>query len=804
MDLRESLRIKETPKIVLGTAQYQERIQQAEQALHAAEDSGDEEAVESRRNGLKIVNSERELFYLQHDTTGALKGERFGRDIRQLAETYGLERGPDGAASFKNEAEAARTHFLQINMGELDRLNASGDHSLGDRGLELTFQHVQAKLREALVKAHPESAKDETALAAMYDVYRTAGNDFSVTLKNVDRSFAESLKDVLSKPLDISAERPDQDPIPLSASRSSLEDATKLLNMLEQSPQEAGLEDETVLISLLKEKLQTVNDFEKIRTRGQRMADKIHGGAETGKMDARRLYDEFLKKYVGNLFAENGETAPPTFEDFSKKITDLGAFEEHPITWKGKLFEVARDEAIKMFKSRNATEQANGQKILENVLADLERQASEESLPKSDRPKIGIEKRQTQEFGEAQQRAIEAFRERSAALGQTEGHAAIESLKQQMDTSVAETGTHADEHRRLARLAYDVERSKRDYATGLYGRGEYFQTLEKNLKEGAPVTAIAVDMAFLKFFDKEGGGKTGDEAIITAGRVMDYVKRQLKEKHGISAEAYRVGGDEFSLTLGTVDPKIVQEALADISLASDEIAGPIPAFEGASANYRPETLQFNFGRHSASSGEALRAQLKDWGVELTSEAGSAEELHELSDKLNEIADQGVEWEKGVNRLAFLLSRSLEAERADDGEKGEREQELAVLRSYSEKAIFGNHGRSKLAEWKQKLMDRKMDIGGLVQAEIVPFVEEQLREKGKAILKYEDGLVSKLENNLRLSFAELRISELEKDLVSKEASLGAEHEKVVALGKELATMRKEHDEIASLRSRIAGA
>lgn len=788
MDLRESLRIKETSRVKLGAARYDEMLGRAQERLDEAEKSGAApDEVEELRLVREVVLKERERFFWEHDATGAWKGERFGRDLAKVFDDAGLERNEEGDAVLKHPEAAARTHLIQVNMGELDRLNASGDHALGDRGLELTFERVQSAVQESLQQQHGDATERE--ILSRFDVYRTAGNDFSIILKDADPEFAETVREKLSKPIDISSERPDQDPIPLSASRVSLEEGLSLLNRLDRTDVDPKA-DRRDAITVLQEKLQTVNDFEKSRTRANRMAEAL-GGTE-GKMDPQRLYDEFLKKYTGHLFLENGETGPLNFETFSTRIDALGAHEEHPHEWRKRVFNAAREDALRQFRARNTDRLGDAARFAELVASDFDQMAADAGIQTRAVSKIESEsdEKKRSRFGEREKLRIEAFQERLDAVGPTEGEKRFAALRAVVEGASADTGPHGEAKRRLAESELALELAKRDRATGLYGRGIYFQTLESAVEKKTPLTAVAIDMAFLKYFDKEGGAKTGDAAILAAGRILDAVRRELQEKHGVSSEAYRVGGDEFAFTVQTEDEAITSKIPEMLERISQERVGPIPQHEGATSNYQPEALQFNVGSAPASSrrGESVGAEVEG--------PPSTELRRKAADSLNHQADAAVVSEKALNRFAFLLGRSLSA--AHGAEAGS----LQTLMTYSEKSIFGELGKAKIDAWTRDIMSARKTIADIVQTELQPFIAEELRRKGKEDVHFTKELVQRLEEDLERTFAGLRIRDLESDVAAAEAALGAEHEKVLAAKKEIAELQKSREDIVSLRGKIA--
>ncbi len=348
----------------------------------------------------------------------------------------------------------------------------------------------------------------------------------------------------------------------------------------------------------------------------------------------------------------------------------------------------------------------------------------------------------------------------------------------------------------------EIERSKRDALTGLTGRGVYYQTLEKRIAEGQPVSVISIDMAFLKLFDKEGGKETGDIAIMTAGRILDFVAREAAAS-GIPVEAHRVGGDEFALSVGSADPKVLDALTRKIRVEQARV-GKIPAFEGALQTYPPEALQFNIGIASAASPDDLRATFAKKGIQTPPEADPTSERRFMADTLNQLADKEIEGEKIIRRFAFLLTRSLELQRASDEERPAKQMALKTLMAYSEKSIFGEEGKRRMAQWIPRLLKRERTVAELIQKEILPFVTQQLEMKGKAAFEVSTDLQHGVETDIRLSLNELQIAELEEELEHLAKKLGAEHERVADLRKALVSAKAEKEEIAGLREQITKA
>ncbi len=421
MDTREQLRIRESAKLAHGARELDQRIAEADAAVNAAEaQQASAEEVESLTLDAENVRSEKELFLWQHDTTGAWKAERFGKDLRTMYEDLGFERAPEGA-QFRSEA-ASRTHLLLVNMGELDRLNESGDHDLGDKALDLTFARMQEAVRSALIEQDRTLAKDETSLVSKYDIYRTAGNDFSLVLRDASEETAEQVRRAMSGSLDVSGLKAGQEPAPLSAMRVNVGDAARMMEAIRPVPDHEDGAEATLFIAALREKLLTLSDFDKIRSRVERMATKIRTGGEG--MSAEELYGKYLKKTLGTLFAEPDAPAME-FDAFTQELDERGAFEEDGFQWNKKLFNLSSDEALRMFKTRTALVRRNSQVILESVLSDLRSQGGALAEELGEGPPPSSERR----LAEVSEDAIAAFEKRIDHLGESTGERRLRELE---------------------------------------------------------------------------------------------------------------------------------------------------------------------------------------------------------------------------------------------------------------------------------------------------------------------------------------------------------------------------------------
>ncbi|MDQ7814629.1 MAG: diguanylate cyclase [Patescibacteria group bacterium] len=791
----EKLRITETESMRIAARTFDERLKAVEAELEQARASGAAaEQLELLELEASNIRLEKDLYLWQHDTTGAWKGDRLGLDLKEIFESQKRENPKTKALEFGPEFQ--RTHILMVNMGELDRLNESGEHELGDRALEIAVARINETCQRIIKESHPElSAQGDDAIISKFNVYRIGSNDFSVIVKDIDAETAKRIQLAIGeKPLSVDEIRPGEDPAPMTVDMLSFSDAAETYKRMAEFKQ-PKMPESTYFISILKEKAQTINDFNKIRSRFFRLAEKIRQPG--GSIDARTLYDKYLQRSIGASFGQAGE-AGMDFDDFVKELTNAGALDSDPVSWQRIAFSKAAELAIKQYLSRNLGNRENAQHLLDSVLEDLAQAGREIGLST-----INIEKTADfagfTEIGEEQEKEIESFERRRAFLGETEGEQRLKALTLSLVERDFGTDEKGQAEKRKAELELAIEKAKRDNLTGLSLRGVFYQTLESRLEKNEAVSIVSIDMAFLKYFDKEGGTAVGNEAIRTASRVLDHVRRQLKEL-GVGAEACRLGGDEFALAIGSADKEIINKAVSLIRRAQAEV-GVLPTQEGALTTYAPEALQFNIGISVAPSREEFIDDLKKRGVALPANATERQLRRKLADHLAQIADMQIESVKNVERFVFLLNRSLSALNSPEDQKAARQMNLKTLMAYSEKAIFGASGKEKISAWLKMLQEGTISVKDLVGVEIIPFVKEELHKKGKDEFQAGEALERAMEYELRLALNQIYIDELENSLQARLDELGDEHEHVQSLKKQLETVKHEMGELRDLRQRI---
>lgn len=727
-----------------------------------------------------------EIFLEEHDSTGAWKEDRFGRDIAKDLRTVSFERDAEGRMEVTHEDE--RSHLLIVNLGELDRLNASGAHALGDQGLKLGLQQIESSVRGILKQ---ETARaDEKRLASSYDIYRISGNDFGIILRDVDADDAEALRQTLSRErVSLEDVRPGEEAVPLTASRVSRADGIRILNDVGRIGVD-GEEDFTpkTLIQAMQEKAQTLNDVEKVKVRSERALEKMLA-VEQGKIteaDAKGFFDAFLKKSLSNAFREDPAHGDFGFEQF-KRLADerRGSLDVSPSEdWIHFVTERSMADAFDQLKARRAV----GREI-ENRIAH---KVASEVLKKEAHFGFVVDL----EAGPVSSPDFEG-------VGQISGKAKLEDLARrsaELATHIGEGGKVAAEAERAA-AALGLERAKRDASrTGLYTRAEYFRTMESALVEDKPVSTIAIDMAFLKYFDKEGGPATGNLAIEKTAEILDRVARSF-DGSDIAVEAFRTGGDEFSLTIVGGNEQTVQDVVAKIRKYQQE-AGRVPAQPGAKETYKAEGLQFNMGVRTAKSMSAFQAELAAAEIGLEKQ-GTTDGPNELAEYLMTLADKEVEINKSTDRILFLALRTVQTEASGD------HRNLATLKAYSEKGVFGSAGMElveslakKLASVPDRVEDRREAVGS-ARVEILQFVIDQLEEKRKARQGVESLMDRRIEEAVQERYLEQRIGELEEEVRTLEAQLAAEKGTSKQLRRLVSAAEQERDAVVNLREKLTG-
>ncbi len=697
----------------------------------------------------EVGQKRRELAKAKLDNTGVWKGPYFGRDLKNLLEERNLEDGPEGKIAKTNEDQT--THFILVNMGELDRLNAGGDHTVGDNALKATADAIKKQLAGKVAEGD-------------YDIYRTAGNDFSVKLKNTDVAVARQLALALSGKVDLSHIK--QEAAPVEASLMSQSDLVDVLNGLEDGDRQAFMDEEDKAgesINIVKELLQQQNDIQKIEMRFRRMEEKL---AE-GDAAAEPFYKEFQSKvFSGALGVANLEYA-----DFVKKLKEMGYGDP------------ARADEYREAKHRLA-------------LKDARRQYQDRRGEASGVEKILVEEAAKKALSEAE------------ATGSREGKTVPPEAQQEAAFTAPEDtrgkklvaqkeAEYASSKTELAYLDLEIEKAKRDTLTGLAERGAMFGNLSEGLKNKEQMSLVFIDMAFLKYFDKEGGRETGNIAIKKAAELLDKLAAEVSTD-GLKVEAYRIGGDEFALGILGGTPSKVAE-LQKLLVKKQLEAPPIP-LQGkqAAGTYYKQKLSFNYGVFGPKNLDEAKAFMQEKGIKLHSEPGSDDEREEVVEFALKLSDKQLEIQKGVNRIT-LLTEELRAAKAS-GDSGKFDQ----LIKYSQKGIFGKKGEKLIRELAEK------PSGDGVER-VLRFVVDAIREKSSKREGYENSLdkiidekVKELYFDQQLEGMRDAIQQLQTELAAANTKNETLHAENQQLRMQIAELQQEVQSVAGLRQKILSA
>lgn len=779
----ESVDVAATTRSREELTHFDERIADLERQIAESGSMPDE----GLQRVLENAKLEREIFLSEHDSTGAWKRDRFGRDLADMLQRQGSER---------------KGSMFVVNMGELDRVNDES-HQLGD----IALTELRMRISREVERALPDTD------ASSINIYRIASNDFAVTLEGIDapdvvRAIKESLTGSL---MDINAQRAERgegavseaagvEGLPLAVTEALSFDHVQ--RIYENLPQKAQTGD-TAWISCLQEASQVLSDFEKTRSRTERLAQKIR---EKGVDDPQTeiLYTKYLQKSVGSVFPRSGEEAAVnlTFQQFVEQMSARGAFEASRSAWDSALFTASIEDAMRQFSNRSAENRALFRAVAQQAAEGFELQAQQRQIRIASDLQSAIEApvssstRRAEALSEVVPEDLEAFdgllADESKGFGPTEGEQRIAEIQSQLDaaqSSLEAFPADGDQRERYL-LSLTVQNlllqqrrfsAQYDRSTGLGLRGKYFETLKTQLREQKPVSILAIDMAFLKYFDRDGGTKTGDRAIRAAGRILGAVSRDIRAKYGdVSIETFRKGGDEFNILAGTTDPKILQD-IQDLIRQKTFDLGPVPADEGGSGGYLPTELQFNVGVTSAEASQDERDP----------------------DDIDHRADLAIGPDKAVQRYVFLLLKRLRAERlTDPTERAKQQTYLSNLTARSEKALIG--GSEPITAYVEELLRSGKDATSAaedVAKKIIDLVRSRLGEDAAKQEALQEGTEEVIAHQLEVMLLHQHVEELARRLTHADEVNEELQQTVSSLRQAVKAALEDRNEVAQLRERI---
>lgn len=760
-------------------------LEEVEQYKHDAQEVPFEnsELKEAHKKRIEIAEKRVEVFDARHDNTGALKGEYLGQELRTRFEEAGPQLNEDH--HFERDPQSENLQLLFVSLGELDRINAEGDHHSGDLALTALQERIETTIQEEL--------KDMGAkMLEAYEIFRSGGSKFSIKLEGVSAAVTEKIRRRLDTSLDVSSILPGSEPAPLAASRIG---ESELIDVFEELPEDEKIAFANdphytkVMIGTAFEMLNQLNDKRETESRLDRLVEKIRSGDEEA---AKKFYDGFQARALTPMFSETPDTLMP-YDEIKKKLTELGALGDG--AWADKKAEIALKEARRQFESRRLAQR------------ESERKASEIAAKNFINFQGGISENSARYVKQKESK----FTMPKPTTGKQE-ITRLQDMSEQLeaklkDKKCPEGGSLDPSCQDMEDVNLDLEkaRAERDSMTGLLQRGPLFRSLETALQNNESASTVYIDMAFLKYFDKEGGRDTGNVAIEKAGEILDEVAVKFKAA-GKQIEAYRIGGDEFALTVSGEDEAFLKEVLQDLA-DRQQAAGEVPLQGKAPVGvYADQALEFNYGVFHAKDKDSLKSFLKENGLELEHE-GTDKENNELADYMLRFADKQLEIQKAVNRFNLLIQEYVSSEDPAAGK-------FAQLEKYSMKSIFGVDGAKKIEAWGNRLKEaapaERVTVMTEMDAEIIAFVIEEVKKKNESDERYEGSLDQIIETHVRDKFLEQKIESLEAEIHKLGAELAEaqrENETLSAenedLRKRIALLREEKEQIGTLREKIRG-
>ncbi|MEI7511964.1 MAG: diguanylate cyclase [Candidatus Uhrbacteria bacterium] len=776
----------------------------AEVALQKVKDletrpDGDRELAQAKMD-FEEANLDLEIFDLQNDPTGALKREAIGVDLgEQIVERLAAGKDPNPEIT----AEMITPVFL-VNMGELDRLNKEG-HDFGDVALTRLAGVLTRKIEQAL-----EPILGEENISA-FQIYRADSNSFMVRFtREIPKEVAQALQKHLSSRAgeawesegDLFSEKGSEAP-PVVTDFVSMEE---VLAGMPPSLRSSG-KAETYAVGAVRDVLFSLQEAHKIVNRTERIRDVLT--IENNEAKARDLYDKYLKKSIAGVYqmstgAEENPSLVETFDSFVAYLNQLKN-DPHPEAklWEASFGKVLGDLRVRYAKDSKYAEQLQGF-VAEKVERDQKIKVRETPSTKPPGKKLPEDK-PVEEF---------VMPDKESA---TEGLRMVAGLKEEINKYPA-----GSQEMRIAEKRLTREKMMRDSATGLEQRGPMYKRLESALEDGTKrIATVSMDMGFLKYFDQVGGRETGDLAILKMAEVFQNVKDNFT-KNGIEVNAYRLGGDEFGMTVigeGSVSLEDFQKILADLKASLDvetRRVGRIPKQDGAKPGYFATELQLGIGIHSYENGQS--AEQEDRQYELTNSvpegivpglpSHKGWVLNKRAEHLVKVSDKVMEFQKSSNRMMLLVEKmkgiqDLKNNGASEDDIDREEELLKQLLGFSDKAIFAEEGRTMLKQLGEKLASGISSED--LDTQIHEFVWSQMDATFQKELAEKKDLGSSVEYAVRIEYLRDRVSTLEERLSKVDRANDTERERrahdVKRLKERLGSAEKDLEVMKGLRASL---
>ena len=766
----EERKPKETgPESRLFSAAQQE-LADIEANQRRAEAEGQEEIAD-------LWQHRKELFWAEHDNAGAFKIKKFDRQLREAFTGRGekeptVARKPDG--TFEAKPTERERRFLFVDMLELDRLNKEGgSHDAGDAGLAETVR---------IISEIAGARRGDAGVAPEFEVLRSGGNQFMVSFEEIGKEDLKEIADAIAeRRADISGTvGKTVEGAPLSVTSVDIADVIEDLNAIQAESGiafETGDEAAREAMQILLRSSDWGGEVRKFATRTDRVKELLDAKAAGKAVDVQGFFDNYVSKSVKGTPFE-------TLEGF-KLILEGGAYEEN-------VREAALSAARSRFELGRGFEDAEDASVTERVRKEVVRARIEARQAGAGGDRF---KGERDEVGTAEPPERTHGQEILEALKKTADH--DEKALKEAVAAKADSGEIA--RLRLiaenAKLDYDIEYARRNPDTGLLERGVYYENLQKAIEDERPSTAVFIDMGFLKYFDQKGGRDVGDAALKSAAHLIE----QALEEAGLKGEAYRYGGDEFTVRFdgGKKDAPKFMAALSRLKESFGKIArGPKSKDE-----YAPSELQFNYG---VSDTAELMDVLRETGREDTTANAKAE-------LLTKIADQRVEYSKAVSRFDYLLGEMRKpgfkegkygAEEPTEGPKTAETIQTDSKIEFSRKALFAELGGEAalriFADELKRAQEEPEGREGLeeeVEDQIRRFVLDRIEESRKKDAESRRLLDRLLEARTKVDFLESEVDDLK-------GKLDGEHQRVKELEATLSAARKDLEALKSVRGQLA--
>lgn len=690
-------------------------------------------------SALDVLDAEEQLreFGGEHDNAGAYKSERLGADLARALEERdgGLELNAHGVLIPTEQDE--RSHVFMISITELDRINDEGGHEAGNKALSETVKAVEQAVRNRLLDA---GITEPDALSAAYDIYRLRGSDFIVRLKTPtggsesDRIAEQITQKVIDGAPEVvkGKERPPLTAVSIRQDRA-IEMFNRIQSHLAPDHRVAGKDATRMLIDITKRAPEFQSEVSRLLTNATRVFEK----KARGDAEAEPFFAKYIAKGFEGTALANFEDFDPTEsrERFENKAADIA-------------FALVVDQFARERQTADAAEGAMLDAVVGRELTLPERFSETERAKLKELPTVSsaeLAKRQARTQGNNELNAFKRQLE-SATTDPTQTDKArqvVERYGELPKGVVVDYQNPAEVQKALGLVErkFRVEQNRYDRLTGLPNRGEFYGRIKEMHREaeknGGEVRMFFIDLAFLKYFNQQGGREVGNVAIQNAAELMEEaIKRAGLEGR---AQAYRYAGDEFTILFNGTEQE--EQTLSEAVETVRRARGGIERSEKSTDLYRPEALQFNTGSADRTDSQNVIAELIRLGVvdKTKFESDERYRIDQLVDIQTKLADLSITADKAFTRFDFLFSKL--AEPAFQQTHSIERAQTEMLVKYSKKAVFGMNveelitlheqvkaGRVDLREFVSQKIEAKQEANK-DQREITDLVIESFVREG---------------------------------------------------------------------------